>query len=75
MKRTISKFQRARRVALTRLPLAAAIHFACFAPVFADTSPGADPQQTGDTSSADQKTQSLSEITVTAQKRVENSTQ
>jgi len=72
MKRTISKFQRARRVALTRLPLAAAIHFACFAPVFADTSADADPQQAGDTSSADQKTQSLGEITVTAQKRVEN---
>jgi outer membrane receptor protein involved in Fe transport len=70
MKRTISNF---RRKALTRLPLAAAIHFACFSPVFADTSPDADPQQAGDTSSADQsKTQSLGEITVTAQKRVEN---
>jgi len=45
------------------LPLAAAIHFACMAPLFA-----ADADQTG---SDDQRTQ-LSTVTVTAQKRSEN---
>jgi iron complex outermembrane receptor protein len=72
MKRTISNF---RRKTLTRLPLAAAIHMACVAPVFADTTPDADPQQSGAASSSgsDQsKAQQLGEITVTAQKRVEN---
>src|ERR1700754_1230427 len=70
MKKPISRF---RRTALTRLPLAAAIHLACFTPVFADTNPDADPQQGGGSSSADQsRTQSLGEIEVTAQKRVEN---
>ncbi len=75
MKRTISNLQRVRRAALTKLPLAAAIHFACFAPVFADAGPDADPQQSGSASSAgtDQnKAQQLGEINVTAQKRVEN---
>jgi outer membrane receptor protein involved in Fe transport len=75
MKRTISNLQRVRRAALTKLPLAAAIHFVCFAPVFADTNPDADPQQSGSASSAgtDQsKAQQLGEINVTAQKRVEN---
>jgi outer membrane receptor protein involved in Fe transport len=47
------------------LPLAAAIHFACIAPLFA-----ADADQTG--ADDQNKTQALSEITVTAQKRSEN---
>ena len=73
MKKTISRFERIRRSALTRLPLAAAIQMACFAPVFADTNPDADPQQNGSASGTDQdKAQQLSEITVTAQKRTEN---
>ncbi len=75
MKSTISTFQRARRIALTRLPLAAAIHLACFTPVFADASAdaNADPQQNSGSTPADQNNaQSLGEITVTAQKRVEN---
>jgi outer membrane receptor protein involved in Fe transport len=60
---------------LTRLPLAAAIHLACFSPLFAEGSADADPQQSGSASSAgsDQnKAQQLGEIQVTAQKRVEN---
>ncbi|MEP6484787.1 MAG: TonB-dependent receptor [Rudaea sp.] len=75
MKKTISRFQRVRRTALTRLPLAAAIHILCFAPVFADTTPDADPQQSGSASGAgadSDKAQQLGEITVTAQKRTEN---
>lgn len=75
MKKTLNQFQRVRRVALTRLPLAAAIQFACFTPVFADAAADADPQQSGSASAAatDQsKAQQLGEITVTAQKRTEN---
>ena len=75
MKPTLSKFRRVRHAALTRLPLAAAIHLACFSPLFADTNADADPQQSGSASSAgtDQnKAQQLGEITVTAQKRTEN---
>jgi len=73
-----NRLHRFSRTTISRLPLAAAIHFACFAPAFADTS--ADP----DTSAAEQnppatqsapgdesKTQ-LGTITVTAQKRTEN---
>ena len=56
---------RPRHSRLVHLPLAAAIHFACVAPLFA-----ADNDQTG--SDEQGKTQALSEITVTAQKRTEN---
>jgi len=56
---------------LARLPLAAAIHLACFAPAFA-----ADEEQdqpaTQDQSAAERKPQELGGITVTAQKRAEN---
>ena len=75
MKPTLSRFRRVRRATLTKLPLAAAIHLACFSPLFADTSADADAQQSGSASSAgtDQnKAQELGEITVTAQKRTEN---
>jgi outer membrane receptor protein involved in Fe transport len=74
MKKQNSTFRRISRLTLTRLPLAAAIHFACFAPVFAD----ADAQQTPapaqgtDNSDTPAKTHELDTITVTAQKRTEN---
>ena len=73
MTRPISNnLRRLGRVALTRLPLATAIQFACFAPVFAD----ADPQQNApagqDTPAAGSGTRELDTITVTAQKRTEN---
>src|SRR5580765_6998487 len=69
-KPTTSNFRRISRLTLTRLPLAAAVHMACFAPAFAD----ADPQQEApaDTSSTGQRTQGLETITVTAQKRTES---
>src|SRR5260221_1051647 len=64
MKRSISNC-RPRRSTLARLPLAAAIHFACIAPLFA-----ADADQTG----VDDQTKAheLGQITVTAQNRTEN---
>ncbi|HZP67255.1 MAG TPA: TonB-dependent receptor [Rudaea sp.] len=56
-----------RNHAFAHLPLAAAIHLACFSLAFAD----ADPQATGGASS-DQKTTELETLTVTAQKVEEN---
>ena len=65
----------ARRHMHARLPLAVAIHFACFAPVFAaDAIPDATPdaQASQPASSEEQKTTQLAGITVTAQKRAED---
>jgi len=59
-----NSYCRPRRSAFTRLPLAAAIHFACVASLCA-----ADADQTG---SDDQSRTQLSTVTVTAQKRTEN---
>ncbi len=65
-----------RHPVLARLPLAAAIHFACFAPAFAaapddEQDQQATPQAEG--AAADKHTaQQLGGITVTAQKRTEN---
>ena len=59
-----------RRRELARLPLAAAISFACFLPAYAAD---ADPQQGGAAPTGDSgKNTQLGEVTVTAQKRVEN---
>jgi outer membrane receptor protein involved in Fe transport len=58
------------RAALSRLPLATAIHFACFAPAFADADPQPPPAPTSDTTAT--KSSELETITVTAQKRTEN---
>ncbi len=62
---------------LTRLPLAAAIHFACFAPVFAAAPTTIRISNASDNSRhrerrASDKAQELGAITVTAQKRTEN---
>src|SRR5690242_11821505 len=68
MKRSSSNC-RPRRSMLARLPLAAAIHFACFAPLYAadnanlDQTPGAEDQH---------KVHEHEQITVTAQKRTES---
>jgi len=73
MKRQISNnLRRFGRSALTRLPLATAIHLACFSPAFADA--GADPQQPAPDaqSTPSGETRSLETITVTAQKRTES---
>jgi outer membrane receptor protein involved in Fe transport len=75
MKKPTTTLRRISRSTLTRLPLAAAIHLACFAPAFADAD--ADAQQSpsatqGTDSAAPQKTHELDTITVTAQKRTEN---
>lgn len=60
------------RAALTRLPLAAAIHLACFAPAFADGD-GQQEQASGEAAvKPGEKTQGLETITVTAQKRTES---
>jgi outer membrane receptor protein involved in Fe transport len=75
MKRQTSTLRRISRLTLTRLPLAAAIHFACFAPAFADADADADAQTSTPAQGADnsaQKTHELDTITVTAQKRTEN---
>ena len=56
-----------RKTALAHLPLAAAIHLACFSLAFAADP---DPQATG--GPADQKTTELETLTVTAQKIEEN---
>src|SRR5579864_1304611 len=62
-----------RRFTMSRLPLAAAIHLACFAPVFADTDPEQNTPATQAPGADDQnKTHELGTITVTAQKRTEN---
>ena len=57
---------------LSRLPLAAAIHLACFAPVFAATDADPDPQAEGVKTDQSTKSSELGTITVTAQKRTEN---
>ncbi|MBS0570108.1 MAG: hypothetical protein JSS28_05840, partial [Proteobacteria bacterium] len=57
-----------------RLPLAAAIHLACFAPVYAldaDQNQTTAPAST-DTAKAKKDSHELQTITVTAQKRTEN---
>jgi len=66
---TGTKRSHTRRRALVRVPLAAAISVACFMPAFAATDPAQD--QTQAPANAGKQTQ-LGEVTVTAQKRVEN---
>jgi len=64
-----------RHPVLARLPLAAAIHFACFAPAFAAAPDDEQDQQSAPQTeaAADKHTaQQLGGITVTAQKRTEN---
>src|SRR4051812_7221069 len=56
-----------RKTALAHLPLAAAIHLACFSLAFA-----ADPDPQSSGSPSDQKTTQLETLTVTAQKVEEN---
>ncbi|MGH8173875.1 MAG: TonB-dependent receptor, partial [Rhodanobacteraceae bacterium] len=65
------KPQPRRRPTVARLPLAVAIHFACFAPLFAEEAPDQEttPQQTDEQSS---KSSELATVTVTSQKRTEN---
>ena len=74
MKKSVSnRLHRLGRCTLSRLPLAAAIHLACFAPVFADTDPEQNAPATQAPGADDQgKSHELGTITVTAQKRVEN---
>ena len=69
-KPTSTTFRRFGRTALSRLPLATAIHLACFAPAFADADPQQPATPAGDTT--EQKAQGLDTITVTAQKRTES---
>jgi iron complex outermembrane recepter protein len=72
MKRSISNHLcRLSRTAMTRLPLATAIHLACFAPAFAESDP-AQAAPTAQGTDADTKSNELGTITVTAQKRTEN---
>ncbi len=73
-KPTTSTLRRISRLTLTRLPLAAAVHMACFAPAFADAAADADAQQSPPaTQGADsEQKHELDTITVTAQKRTEN---
>lgn len=60
------------RSACIRLPLAAAIHFACLTAAYAtDAEQNAPPAPSADQSAA-KPTAALGEVTVTAQKRVEN---
>jgi len=66
-----NEFRRISRIALARLPLATAIHFACFAPAFADADPQQDPTE-APAPTPGERTQGLETITVTAQKRTEN---
>ncbi|MDR3388947.1 MAG: TonB-dependent receptor [Rudaea sp.] len=73
MKNSIgNKLRYLRRCTVSRLPLATAIHLACFAPAFA--TPDAQDAPAAQTSAADDQNKSheLGTITVTAQKRVEN---
>ena len=77
MKKQTSTLRRISRTTLTRLPLAAAVHLACFAPAFAnadaDAQQAAPPAQPADsTDNSAQKSHELDTITVTAQKRTEN---
>ena len=67
-----NRLRRSSRFTLSRLPLAAAIHLACFAPVFAATDADADPQAEGAKTDQATKSSELETITVTAQKRTEN---
>jgi len=72
-KPTTSNLRRISRLTLTRLPLAAAVHLACFSPAFADAAAdaGADPQQApppAQPADSEQRHE-LDTITVTAQKR------
>lgn len=72
-KPTTSTLHRISRLTLTRLPLAAAVHMACFAPAFADAdAQQAPPATQGSDTAAPQKSHELDTITVTAQKRTEN---
>ena len=75
-KPTTSNFRRISRLTLTRLPLAAAVHLACFSPVFADAAADADAdaqQAPPPTQPAEsEQRHELDTITVTAQKRTEN---
>jgi outer membrane receptor protein involved in Fe transport len=52
--------------------LATAIHFACFAPAFADADPQPPPSAPAPASETSAKSSELETITVTAQKRTEN---
>ncbi|MEO8803355.1 MAG: TonB-dependent receptor, partial [Rudaea sp.] len=63
-----------RRAIMARLPLAAAIHLACLAPVFAaDADQNQSTTQPADTGAqTKEKSNQLQTITVTAQKRTEN---
>ena len=69
--RTVRRPHRQR--VLARLPLAAAIHLACLAPLYAADEEQDQPTTTSDTQAADKRqAQELGGITVTAQKREEN---
>ncbi len=76
MTRTIDRTsKRTGRRVLARLPLAAAIHLACFAPAFAadaDQDQNTPATQGEGTAAQERKPQELAGITVTAQKRAEN---
>jgi len=66
---------RKRHPVIARLPLAVAIHLACFAPAFAADDPAPDQDQPASQAGSDEekpRTHELSGITVTAQKRTEN---
>ena len=68
-----TRWHASHRRKFARLPLAAAIHLACFTPLIAAESPEPDQNAPQGTSSQPAgKTQELGEVTVTAQKRVEN---
>jgi outer membrane receptor protein involved in Fe transport len=73
---TTSNFRRISRLTLTRLPLAAAVHLACFSPAFAEAAAeaDADAQQAPPAAQGTDSEQrhELDTITVTAQKRTEN---
>ena len=60
------------RSGLVRLPLAAAVHFACCAVALAADTDPAEQQQPSTAQPSDKPTAALESVTVTAQKRVEN---
>lgn len=64
--------RRSGRSACIRLPLAAAIHFACCTVALAADADQAAPQQSAASQPSDKPTAALDAVTVTAQKRVEN---
>ena len=71
------KPSRFNRSTISRLPLAAAIHLACFMPAFAATDAATEAEQTtpaaGNSATADpNKSSELGTVTVTAQKHTEN---